>query len=265
MPIVPRVRDTLQVTPVSEADGQYAVLGDGGAELFRLTGDGVFLLCQLDGRTSADELLLRFEEAFDREMSREELAGFLDGLDAAGAFVTDPQALRALTYLVDQSLGWRGGLADRRAQAADPKRSERRDGTSRRGTDSVVTQWWDHAVFHLNAGNLKHAIDVFERMADAAPADLRLREMARHLRFILDSEARQELVDERRDVTWELFDEVLGDMLTNGVCPRCSTPFYVELGATNRCSSCGASFSSWILSHATQGRRSSDALFGDHE
>jgi len=250
---------------VSGADGQYAVLGDGGAELFRLTADGVFLLCQLDGRTSADELLLRFEEAFDREMSREELAGFLDGLEAAGAFVTDPQALRALTYLVDQSLGWRGGLADRRARAADPSQSERRDGTSRRETDSVVTQWWDHAVFHLNAGNLKHAIDVFERMADAAPADLRLREMARHLRFILASEAREELVDERRDVTWELFDEVLGDMLTNGVCPRCSTPFYVELGATNRCSNCGASFSSWILSHATQGRRSSDALFGDHE
>lgn len=265
MPIVPRVRDTLSVVPIEGTDGQYAVLGDGEVELFRLTGDGVFLLSQLDGRVSAEELLLRFEERFDREMDREELAGFLDGLDAAGAFVTDPQAVRALTYLVDQSLGWRGGLADRRARMGALERDERRDGDVRRETDSVVTKWWDHAVFHVNAGNLRHAIDVFERMADASPGDMRLREMARHLGFILAAEHRTDLLEDRRDVTWELFDEVLGDMLTNGVCPRCSTPFHVELGCTNRCSSCGASFSSWILSRATKGRRRSDALFGAEE
>ncbi len=265
MPVVPRVRDTLPVVPVPGTDGQYAVLGEGGVELFRLTADGVFLLAQLDGRTTAEELLLRFEERFDREMAREDLAGFLDGLDAAGAFVTDPQALRALAYLLEQSLGWRGGLADRRAQGSTGELTERRDGEPRRETDSVVTQWWDHAVFHLNAGNLKHAISVFERMADASPGDLRLREMARHLGFILATEHRTDLTEDRRDVTWELFDEVLGDMLTNGLCPRCSTPFHVELGSTNRCSACGASFSSWILGQASRGRRRSDALFGDVE
>ena len=260
MPVVPRLRDSLRVSPVG--DGQFAVVGDDGAELFRLTGDGVFLLCQLDGRTTPEELLLRFEEEFDREMPRADLAGFLDGLSDAGAFITHDRAAQALDYLLEQNLSWRGALADRRAQSDTPD-AERRQG-ARREEGSVVTQWWDHAVFHLNSGHLEHAVEVFERMADAAPGDMRLREIARHLRFLLQAEAQPGLV-EQRDVTWEVFDAVLGDMLTNGVCPRCDTPFFVELGKTNRCSGCGASFSSWVLTHAQGSKRASDGLFGDHE
>ena len=244
------------------ADGQYAVMGADG-ERFRLTADGLFLLCRIDGRTAPEELLLAFEEQFDREMAKEDLAGFLDGLADAGAFVEDDRALGAITYLLEQELTWRGGLSDRRA-AQDTPDDERRSGQARREQGSVVTQWWDHAVFHLNAGHLEHAVDIFERMADAQPGDVRLRSMARHLRFLLKAE-QAGLAEDRRDVTWEVFDAVLSDMLSNGLCPRCDTPFYVELGAQNRCSGCGASFSSWILSTASKTRRSSDALFGEDE
>ena len=264
MPVIPRVRDTLEVAPVEGVPGQYAVLQDDGSELFRLTADGLFLLCQLDGRTTPEDLLLLFEEQFDRDMPPAELAGFLDSLADARLFVEEPRALSALRYLLDQELSWRGALADRRAQGAGSD-SERRSGGARREGGSVVTQWWDHAVFHVNAGNLEHAVEVFERMADAAPGDMRLREMASHLRFLLGSEASGAPLVDRRDVTWEVFDAVLGDMLSNGLCPRCSTPFHVELGKVNRCSGCGASFSTWILGHAGKTRRSSDGLFRAHE
>ena len=53
MPAVPRVRDTLAVTPVVGSPGQHAVCTREGTELFRLTPEGVFLLAQLDGLTSA--------------------------------------------------------------------------------------------------------------------------------------------------------------------------------------------------------------------
>ena len=121
----------------------------------------------------------------------------------------------------------------------------------------MVTQWWDHAVFHLNEGNLEHALSVLDRMSEATPYDLRLRETARHVRFVVDAE-QSGLDEDRRDVSWEVFDAALADMLSSGVCPRCTTPFQVELGAQNRCSSCGASFSAWILANAPMGRRLGD-------
>ena len=122
----------------------------------------------------------------------------------------------------------------------------------------MVTQWWDHAVFHLNEGNLEHALSVLERMSEATPYDLRLREIARHLGFVVYAESVPDLREDRRDVSWEVFDAALADMLSSGKCPRCSTPFKVELGAQNRCSTCGASFSAWILANAPGGRRLTD-------
>lgn len=257
MPVVPRVRDTLQVVPVPEAPGQHAVCDRHGRELFRLTGDGVFILSQLDGLTSAEDVLLRFEEEFDREMSKEELAGFLDGLADAGCFLEQPRAVEALRYLREQGVDWRGAVADRRSRDDQPSEN-RRAGIMRREDESTVTQWWDHAVFHLNEGNLEHALDVLEQMSEATPYDLRLRELARHLGFVIDAEKVPHLTEDRRDVSWEVFDAALADMLGSGVCPRCTTPFQVELGGQNRCSSCGASFSAWILANAPAGRRLGD-------
>ena len=256
MPAVPRVRDTLQVVPVPGTPGQHVVCDRDGRELFHLTADGVWILSQLDGLTSADEILLRFEERFDREMDKEDLAAFLDGLADAGCFLEQPRAVAALTYLQEQGIDWRGAVLDRRSDDL-PTETNRRAGITRREEDSVVTQWWDHAVFHLNEGNLEHALSVLDRMSEATPYDLRLRETARHVRFVVDAE-QSGLDEDRRDVSWEVFDAALADMLSSGVCPRCTTPFQVELGAQNRCSSCGASFSAWILANAPMGRRLGD-------
>ncbi len=257
MPVVPRLRDTLQVVPVADAPGQHAVCDRHGRELFRLTADAVWILCQLDGLTSADDILLRFEEHFDREMDKEDLAGFLDGLADAGCFLDQPRAVGALTYLSEQGVDWRGAIVDRRSSDQSTEEN-RRAGVTRREEDSVVTQWWDHAVFHLNEGHLEHALSVLERMSEATPYDLRLREIARHLAFVVRAEQVPHLTEDRRDVSWEVFDAALADMLSSGVCPRCTTPFQVELGSQNRCSSCGASFSAWILANAPAGRRLGD-------
>ncbi|MCO4770983.1 MAG: PqqD family peptide modification chaperone [Deltaproteobacteria bacterium] len=257
MPAVPRVRDTLQVLPVSGTAGQHVVCDRHGVELFHLTADGVWILSQLDGLTSADEILLRFEERFDREMDKADLAAFLDGLGDAGCFLEQPRAVGALVYMQEQGVDWRGAVMDRRS-AEDVPEADRRAGIARREEESVVTQWWDHAVFHLNEGHLEHALSVLVRMSDATPYDLRLREIARHLGFVIEAEKVPSLSEDRRDVSWEVFDAALADMLGSGVCPRCSTPFQVELGSQNRCSNCGASFSAWILANAPAGRRLGD-------
>ena len=101
---VPRVRDTLQVVPVPGTPGQHVVCDRHGRELFHLTADGVWILSQLDGLTSADEILLRFEERFDREMDKEDLAAFLDGLADAPNDLVD-----TLTHHFDQVLERGGG------------------------------------------------------------------------------------------------------------------------------------------------------------
>ncbi len=257
MPVVPRIRDTLQVVPVPSAPGQHVVCDRHGVEMFHLTADGVFILSQLDGLTTAEELLLRFEERFDREMDKEDLAAFLDGLADAGCFLEQPRAVAALTYLQEQGVDWRGAVLDRRS-ADDVPAPERRAGVVRREDDSTVTQWWDHAVFHLNEGNLEQALSVIQRMSEATPYDLRLREIARHLEFVVYAESVPDATEDRRDVSWEVFDAALAEMLSSGQCPRCGTSFKVELGAQNRCVSCGASFSAWILANAPGGRRLSD-------
>jgi|GEM_PF-2022029 len=257
MPVVPRVRDTLQVVPVPGVPGQHVVCDRHGVEMFHLTADGVFILAQLDGLTTAEDVLLRFEERFDREMDKEDLAAFLDGLADAGCFLEVPRAVAALKYLAEQGVDWRGAVMDRRS-GDDVPPENRRAGVIRREDESVVTQWWDHAVFHVNEGHLEHALSVLNRMSDATPYDLRLREIAHHLAFVVDAEKVPGLREDRRDVSWEVFDAALADMLSTGRCPRCTTPFKVELGAQNRCSTCGASFSAWILANAPGGRRLTD-------
>lgn len=252
MPAVPRVRDTLSVSPVADAPGQHAVCTREGAELFRLSPEGVFLLAQLDGLTTADEVLLAYEERFDQEMSKEELAGFLDGLADAGVFHDDPVVVSALRYVRAQGLAWRGAVVDRRSRVDE--RQERREG-GRREVESVVTQWWDHAVFHLNTGHIDHAIDILDRMSEAAPGDLRLREIAAHLRFLNLQGAQRE---DRRDVGWEVFDAALEDMLRGGNCPRCRQRLHVEAGRQNRCSGCGGSFSAFVLERVAGSRREDD-------
>lgn len=243
--------------PVPGMSGQHVVCDRHGVELFHLTADGVFILSQLDGLTHADEVLLRFEERFDREMDKEELAAFLDGLADAGCFLEVPRAVGALTYLAEQGVDWRGAVMDRRS-TDESTAANRRAGVVRREDDSVVTQWWDHAVFHLNEGHLEHALSVLIRMSEATSYDLRLREIVRHIEFVVEAEKVPHLTEDRRDVSWEVFDAALADMLSSGVCPRCTTPFKVELGSQNRCSTCGASFSAWILANAPVGRRLGD-------
>jgi hypothetical protein len=146
-----------------------------------------------------------------------------------------------LAYLIEQGITWRGPLRERREDA--------RPEPDRREADSTIAAWWDHAVFLLNAGRIDHARDVFLRIADAFPDDLRVRELIQHLDFANAREARPDLV-ERRDPLWRAFDDALATMLRAGRCPSCAEPFRVELGGQTICHACGASFSAYVLGQA---------------
>lgn len=245
MATVPRLRDSLRVERAD--DGAYLILDREGAELFRLTDGGYFLLQQMDGVSSLDEVLARAAEAFGEPMAAEELEGWIQQLAGAGALIRDSRAIRILAYLKEQGVDLRRPAVDRRtgAERGDP----------RRDLASNVAPWFDYAVVLINDGRLEEGLDVFERMSEARPEDVRLQEIVRHLRFLQAAEQAPELEQDRRDVSWEAFDAALLEMLLQGRCPRCGESFSVTLGGGNRCWSCGGGFTAWILEQASVERR----------
>lgn len=245
MAIVPRLRDTLRVERAT--DGEFRILDRDGAELFRLTEGGYFLLQQMNGVSTIGEVLARVEREFGEPMPPEELEDWIGQLDAAGALVRDSRAIRILVYLREQGVELRRPAADRRSGG------ER--GEPRRDLESNVAPWFDYAVVLLNDGRLEEGLDVFERMSEARPGDVRLQEIVRHLRFLQHADRQPELEQDRRDVSWEAFDAALLEMLLQGRCPRCGESFAVTLGGGNRCWSCGAGFTAWILEQASVERR----------
>ncbi|MCP4870379.1 MAG: hypothetical protein GY898_16875 [Proteobacteria bacterium] len=235
MTAVPRLRDDVRIRRTD--DGQFAVSDREGAELFRLTVGGFALLRFMDGVTDRAAVLA------SSGLDPEDLDGWIASLDEAGVLVDDSRAVRALRYLAEQGIAFRRASPDRRGDDRD-------DDDGRRDPASSVAPWWNYAVVLLNDGMLEEAVDVLDRMADSLPGDARVPEAARHLKFVLASEANPALAQDRRDVGWDAFDAALRDVLEDGTCPRCNQRFEVELGANNRCWSCGASFSGWILDHA---------------
>jgi hypothetical protein len=245
MAIVPRLRDSLRVEQTD--DGEYRIIDREGSELFRLTGGGYFLLQQLDGVSSTEEVLSKAEAELGEALPVEELDGWIQQLDAAGALVRDSRAIRILAYLKTEGIELRRPTVDRRAGA------ER--GAPRRDLKSNIAPWFDYAVVLLNDGRLEDGLDVFERMSEARPEDVRLQEIVLHLRFIQDAERVPDLEQDRRDVTWEAFDAALLEMLLQGRCPRCGESFTVSLGGGNRCWSCGGGFTAWLIEQPSTERR----------
>lgn len=240
MTAVPRLRDDVRIRRTD--DGQFAVSDRSGAELFRLTDDGFALLRFMDGVTERAEVLAA------SGLDPADLDGWIGSLDEAGVLVADSRAVRALRYLADQGVSFRRASPDRRGDGRDAA-------AARRDPDSNVAPWWNHAVVLLNDGMLEEAADVLDRMAGGLPGDARVPEAARHLKFVLASERDPALAADRRDVGWDAFDAALRDVLEDGACPRCNQRFEVELGANNRCWSCGASFSGWVLDHTVESER----------
>ena len=259
MPTVPRVRDTLQITRLDMEESEvteYSIRDREGQELGRVTEEGYFLLLQMDGLTEVDQVCDRIHERFGKTSSREDLTAWFEELRGAGVLNTDDRAIRVLTYLREQGIQYRGSSVNRRGAASPARAEDDRDEDTRRDDTNPVAGWFDYAIFLLNDGMLDRSQEVFKRMIEMAPSDVRIREIAKHLDFLAASEKLPDLEADRRDVSWDAFDAALSDMLSSGTCPHCKLPFEVELGAINRCQGCGASFSSYVLDKASDNRRS---------
>jgi len=232
---------------ISREGEDYVVRDGGDAELFRLTEGGWFLLERMDGIAARSDVLAAWEAATGEALGDEQLDSWIAQLTEAGVLVEDGRAVAVLRYLAEQGIAFRGPRPDRRE--AD------RDDETRREADSAVAPWFDHAIYLLNDGRIAEALDVFERMSDALPADVRLGELVAHLRFLARRGDLPDLAEDRRDVSWAAFDAALARVLEVGECPRCGERFEVDLGGQNRCWSCGAGFTTWVLRAAQDDRR----------
>lgn len=253
MATVPRLRDTLQFVRLGDRPAdEVQVLDAAGAELFRITAEGHFIVRQLDGLIDDEELRRRYFNHFGRELDVETLSEYLDGLSDAGVLTTAPRAVRILSYLREQGVRYRSGQPDRRVDAED----DRIDQAPRRADESTERPWFDLGIYHLNDGDLDRGLHIFRQISRARPDDLRIREIIKHLEF-LDAQEQHGLSHERRDVSWDAFDDALADLLSQGQCPRCGGAFDIVLGGTNLCPSCGAGFSAYVLQRADDQRGSS--------
>ena len=226
---VPRLRDDLII---ERLDGGARVRDRAGGELFALSAPGLWLLLRLDGLADADELLAEHAALFPPGLPLDEFDAWAEDLGGMGALVHDDVALQALRYLADEGFSHRGPAPDRRG-------AERGEGRRQTGNEA---RWFDHAIYHLNDGDLDAALAIFERFVEADPAGVRFAELVVHLRGLRDGSS------ERRDVTWRVFDDALAGLLAAGTCPACGAGFEVRPGS-NRCVDCGAHFTSWILEH----------------
>ncbi len=256
MAVVPRVNDTLQIERVSSDPNEYSIRNRQGGELGQVTEEGYFLLLQLDGITELDDVRARLHERFGKSSSADDLRAWFKELQGAGVLNTDSRAIRILTYLKEQGITYRGSSAERRSDD-DSERTDRRL-TGRRDDTSASAAWFDYGIFLLNDGLLNEGLEVFERLTKNQNGDVRLHEITGHLRFLSNTVDMPAIPEDRRDISWDAFDNALREMLDQGACPKCDLPFLIELGATNRCHYCGASFSSYVVNRAKQDRRGSD-------
>ena len=257
MAVVPRVCDTLQIERISSQPAEYSISDRQGNELGKVTEEGYFLLLQLDGLTELEDVRALLHERFGKSSSAAELNAWFAELESAAVLNTNARAIEVLTYLKEQGVSYRGSSADRRDRAEKEPGQLRGDG--RRDESSASAAWFDYGIFLLNDGMLDEGLAVFDRLIESHHGDVRLHEIAGHLRFLTKKQGMPDIAEERRDISWDAFDSALREMLDQGACPKCDLPILVELGATNRCHYCGASFSSYVLNRAGQDRRQSTA------
>ncbi len=238
MPL-PRLRDDVQIHRTDS--GSFAVRDAQGRDVVHLSAPGLWLLVRLDGAGEAGELLADYAAEFGEEFPADELDGWIGDLDGAGLLVRDDRAAEVLRILHGHGLRHRRPGPDRRGE----ERAE--DG---RRADGNQTAWFDRALFLLNEGDVAGALEIFDAFATEDPAGVRMAELAAVLRSWLDDGPQ-----ERRDWSWRIFDRALETLLRDAVCPSCAAPFEVRPGP-NRCQACGRSFSSWLLEHSIETRRS---------
>lgn len=219
--------------------GTFAVRDAQGRDVVHLSPAGVWLLVRLDGASEQAELLADYEAEFGEGFPAEELEGWIEDLDGAGLLVRDHRAAEVLRVLQEHGFRHRRPSVDRRHE-------ERGDG---RRDDDNRTAWFDRALFLLNEGDVDAALEIIDAFVAEEPRDLRMAELASVLRSVRDHGP-----DDRRDWGWRTFDAVLEGLLRTGTCPRCAAPFEIRPG-TNRCESCGGSFTNWLLERSNEGRR----------
>ena len=258
MTAVPRLRDTLSIQRLQDGEAVLFVISDGDKELFRLTGDGWFLLTLLDGVSEERVVQGRYRDQVGRDMPLEELREFCAALSEASVLNATDRAVAVLSYLGEQGVSYRAARPNRRevshpdaGDPDDPRVSDRRAGDDRAAR-------FQTAIAHLNDGRLEQGLSAFRLLAEEDPGDVRVGEMIGHLEFLVAAEANPALKDDRRDPSWDAFDRALATLLGAGKCPSCGDPIEVQLYRPNRCGACGASFTSTALRRADDERRDED-------
>lgn len=244
MPTVPRIHDALALR--REGD-RWRVHDPSGADCGWLGEAGRFLVLRLDGLTAMDALLDAYEATFGERLGEGELEDIIARLEQHGLINTQPRALRALSYLAEKGVRYRTAERDRRIDGTRPE--------SRRTPEDTRAAGWDHGIYLVNEGYLEAALEVFGELRANDPTDLRGQAVVNHLEFLLKAESTPDIGADRRDDDWEAFDRALTEMLERGMCPTCQEQVVIELGRTNHCLFCGASFTSYVLERAGRERR----------
>jgi len=243
MSTVPRLKDSICIRRES-AESFLVQPWEGGEEL-PLSASGYDLLCRMDGVSDEAAVREAFTERWGTSLSSDELADWIAELEGLGLFVRDSRAIAALRQLGTQGISFRGARADRRGAS--------RRGDRRSTEGDARAAWFDHAIILLNDGQVEQSADLFARFAQEDPGDVRVAELARHLKGIATNELPPQ--GERRDLTWAVFDDALRAFLDAGACPSCGGDIDVEIGDLNRCYECGASFTSFVLDPTENERR----------
>ncbi len=236
MPVLPRIDDRLELRRDPAKPGGFRIYDTEGRDCGPLAESGRFLVLRLDGISERSELQAAYQASFDRVLGDHELDSLIGWLREDRLLNENPRALGILGRLKHAGISYRSTERDRR----EGDRGDRRQGAG-------FSAAFDHGVMLLNEGLLELAKDVFQRLASGHPTDLRLQQILGHLEFVLAQEKNPDLKEDRRDVDWVAFDRALGEMLDRGVCPRCDEDLVVELGRTNHCDFCGASFTTFAL------------------
>ena len=238
MPLVPRIDDRLELRRDPSAEGRFRLIAPDGRDCGPMGESGRFLVLRLDGLTERDALKAAYGERFYQVLGDAELDSLLTHLHSEGLLVDDPRALRVLTRLRQNGITYRSVERDRRGE----------DRGDRRGP-AAFARAFDAGIILLNEGYLGSAHARFKALSTTHPDDLRVQKILGHVEFELAREDQPELREDRRDVDWLAFDRALSEMLERGQCPSCDNELVVELGRTNHCVHCGASYTTYALKH----------------
>ncbi len=244
MAVVPRIHDGLVLR--REGD-RWRVHDPSGADCGWLGDAGRFIVLRLDGLTEREVLLEAYADAFDEPLDHDELEAIITRLDENGLLNTNSRALTALRYLTTKGVRYRTAERNRRIDGSR--------GDGRRIAPGKRAASWDHGVYLINEGYLEPAMNIFNQLREGHPQDLRMQTLVSHLEYLLEVESHPGLGADRRDDDWEAFDRALAEMLERGMCPTCQEQVVIELGRTNHCLFCGASFTSYVLERAGSDRR----------